>query len=164
MKNILLTAMFAAAFGITGFSTSAAAGEPAGETADKAATNQEAPVKEAAPPQQFDKYYMVFLMRPDNPKDYGKERNAELQRQHIGHLTWLWEEGYALVAGPFGVPPEDPMRGIVLLRGDLDLERARELAEMDPRVKAGQLRVDIREWYTGADVLEFPLNPEKKTP
>ena len=48
------------------------------------------------------------------------------------------------------------MRGIVLLRGDLEEQRARELAEMDPRVKAGQLKVEIRDWYTGAGVLAFP--------
>ena len=110
---------------------------------------------------QFDKYYMVFLMRPDEPEDYGSERNTELQAEHRAHLRWLWEEGYALVAGPFFVPDSDKMRGIVLLRGDLEKEKARELAEMDPRVKAGQLRVDIREWYTGAGVLAFPQQPSK---
>lgn len=121
----------------------------------------EAPVKEAEPPQQFDKYHMIFLMRPENPKDHGEERNAELQRQHLGHLTWLWQEGYALVAGPFGGEKDDDMRGIVLLRGDMTAEQARELAEMDPRVKAGQLRVEIRQWYTSAGALEFPLKISK---
>lgn len=116
--------------------------------------------QEAEPPASFDKYYMVFLVRPAEPKDYGAERNAELQRQHLGHLTWLWEQGHALVAGPFGGEKDDPMRGIVLLRGDLTAERARELAEMDPRVKAGQLEVKIREWYTGAGALAFPLKAE----
>lgn len=124
----------------------------------------DAPVKEAEPPQQFDKYYMVFLMRPDNPPDYGEARNAELQRQHLGHLTWLWEEGYALVAGPFGGDKDDDMRGIVLLRGDLSAERARELAEKDPRVEHGQLKVRIREWYTGKGALEFPLKVSQESP
>jgi uncharacterized protein YciI len=103
---------------------------------------------------------MVFLMRPEAPKDHGEKRNAELQREHLAHLTWLWEEGYAFVAGPFGGKPEDDMRGIVLLRGDLEEQRARELAEMDPRVKAGQLTVEIRAWYTGAGVLAFPKQPD----
>lgn len=114
----------------------------------------------AAESMQFDKYWMVFLVRPEAPKDHGKERNAELQREHLAHLTWLWEEGYALIAGPFGGKPEDPLRGIVLLRGDLEEERARELAEMDPRVKAGQLEVEIRDWYTGAGYMVFPKTPE----
>lgn len=119
--------------------------------------------QEAEPPPTFDKYYMVFLLRPSEPADYGKERNAELQRQHLGHLTWLWEQDYAHVAGPFSVPADDPVRGIVLLRGDLGMERARELAEMDPRVKAGQLEVKVREWYTAADVLAFPQQPGKSS-
>ena len=109
---------------------------------------------------QFDKFWMVFLVRPEAPQDHGKERNAELQREHLAHLTWLWEEGYALVAGPFGGKPADRMRGIVLLRGDLEESRARELAAMDPRVKAGQLDVEIRAWFTGAGYLAFPKTPE----
>lgn len=113
-----------------------------------------------AEPMQFDKFWMVFLMRPDAPQDHGEVRNKELQAEHLAHLGRLWEEGYALVAGPFGGKPEDPMRGIVLLRGDLDEARARELAEMDPRVKAGQLEVDLRAWYTGAGYMEFPKTPE----
>lgn len=111
-------------------------------------------------PMQFDKYWMVFLMRPEAPQDHGIVRNKELQAEHLAHLGWLWEEGYAHVAGPFGGKPEDPMRGIVLLRGDLEEARARELAEMDPRVKAGQLKVDVRAWYTGAGYMEFPKTPE----
>jgi len=118
---------------------------------------EEAPKAE---PAQFDKYWMVFLVRLDSPKDYGEDRNAELQREHLAHLTWLWEEGYALIAGPFGGKPEDAMRGIVLLRGNLEESRARELAEMDPRVKAGQLEVEIRDWYTGAGYMVFPKTPE----
>ena len=111
-------------------------------------------------PMQFDKYWMVFLVRPEVPKDHGEARNSELQREHLAHLTWLWEEGFALVAGPFGGKPDDRMRGIVLLRGDLTEERARELAEMDPRVKAGQLEVEVRAWYTGAGYIAFPKAPE----
>lgn len=117
-----------------------------------------------AAPTTFDKYYMIFLMRPEAPQDYGDERNKELQREHIEHLTWLWREGYALVAGPFDAGETDAMRGIVLLRGDLDRERARELAERDPRVKAGQLRVEIRDWYTSAGALAFPLKPAAENP
>lgn len=108
---------------------------------------------------RFDKYWMVFLVRPEAPKDYGAERNAELQREHLQHLSWLWEHGHALVAGPFGAAADDPMRGIVLLRGDLDEAKARELAERDPRVKAGQLQVEMRAWFTAAGMLAFPHSP-----
>lgn len=115
---------------------------------------------EADPPAEFDQYWMVFLIRGDNPPKLDEETNALNMRQHLGHLNWLWEEGYALVAGPFGGEPDDPMRGIVLLRGDLTEVQARELAERDPRVKIGLLKVDIRPWYTDAGALAFPLKPE----
>lgn len=50
------------------------------------------------------------------------------------------------------------MRGIVLPRGDLSEERARELAMMDPRVKAGQLQAAIRPWFAAAGMLVFRAN------
>lgn len=110
---------------------------------------------------KFDKYWMVFLVRPDAPKDYGEVRNKELQAAHMAHMEWLWQEGYALIAGPFGGKPEDRLRGIVLLRGDLDEAEAHALAERDPRVKAGQLEVELRDWYTAEGYMTFPMKPTK---
>lgn len=137
MRTLLLTALLLAM--------------PFAFTAEPAKANE---------PMQFDKYWMVFLVRPEAPQDHGETRNKELQAEHLAHLGWLWEEGYALVAGPFGGKPDDPLRGIVLLRGDLEEARARELAEMDPRVQAGQLEVEIRAWYTGAGYMAFPKTPK----
>lgn len=113
--------------------------------------------------QSFDRYWVVFLVRPESPEDHGTERNAQLQREHLDHLTWLWKQGYALVAGPFGTEPEDRMRGVVLLRGDLGEAQARELAEKDPRVRAGQLQVELRAWFTGEGVMAFPKTPVADT-
>lgn len=113
-----------------------------------------------AAPEEFDKFYMVFLMRGDNPPALDDDAASELQAAHLAHLDRMWRDGYALIAGPFGGGADDPMRGIVLFRGDLDMEKVRELAEADPAVKAGRLRVDVRPWYTGAGYLAFPKQPE----
>jgi len=110
---------------------------------------------DGTPPQQFDRYWMVFLIRGDHPPELSEEAGAELQKQHLGHLSKVWRSGHALVAGPFEVPAEDALRGIVLYRGDLDEDEVRELAEADPAVQAGRLKVEIRRWWTGGGVLRF---------
>ncbi len=107
------------------------------------------------PPPQFDKYWMVYLVRGDQPPELSEAESAELQRQHLAHLSKVWKSGHALVAGPFEVAAEDPMRGIVLYRGDLEVDQVCELAEADPAVKAGRLKVEIRRWWTGGGVLQF---------
>ena len=106
-------------------------------------------VEEAAPPAEFDQYWMVFLERPETVPEMSEEVAAKIQRQHLGHLTRVWREGFTLVAGPFGAGPDDPVRGIVLYRGDLSEQEVRELAEADPAVVAGTLEVRLRPWYTG---------------
>ena len=114
---------------------------------------------ESAAPMEFDRFYMVFLYRGDNPPQLDEASAAELQEAHLKHMEQLWLDGYALVAGPFGGGPDDPLRGIVLFRGDLDIEKVRELGSRDPAVKAGRLKVEVRPWYTGAGYLAFPKQP-----
>ena len=74
---------------------------------------------EGNPPRQFDSYWMVFLERGDDPPELEDSASADLQRKHLAHLSKVRSEGYALVAGPFEVPAEESLRGIVLYRGDL---------------------------------------------
>jgi hypothetical protein len=48
----------------------------------------------------------------------------------------------------------------VRLRGmsvyTVDVEQARELAEQDPMVRAGHLRIEVVSWCVGAGRIEFP--------
>ena len=115
--------------------------------------------EEGEAPSSFDTFWMVFLERGDNPPELSEEASADLQRQHLAHLGKVWKEGDSLVAGPFGVPPEEPLRGIVLYRGDLEREKVVELTEADPAVKAGRLKVRVFQWYTGAGMLTFQPPP-----
>lgn len=120
---------------------------------------EEAP-EEAAPPREFDNYWLVFLERGDDPPELDEEASAKLQRQHLGHLSKVFREGYSLVAGPFEVPADEPLRGIVLFRGDLTEEEVVRLASSDPAVQAGRLKVRVMKWWTGARALRFPLAEE----
>ncbi len=122
--------------------------------------DQAADPPKAAPPTSFDKYHFVLLASGDNPPDLPAERLAELQSQHLGHLTKMAQEGYALVAGPFGDRFDEKWRGIVLFRGDLSAEEVRRLAEADPSVQAGLLKIEMMTWYTSAGAMAFPMAEE----
>ncbi len=107
------------------------------------------------PPAEFDKYWMVFLERGDDPPQLDEAASAELQRRHLAHLSKVHREGYALVDGPFEVPDDEPLRGIVLYRGNLDRDRVAELASSDPAVAAGRLKIRIMKWWTPAGAMSF---------
>ena len=111
---------------------------------------------EGNPPTEFDQYWMVFLERGDDPPQLDEEASVELQRQHLAHLSKVHREGYSLVAGPFEVPTDEPLRGIVLYRGDLERDQVAELTSADPAVKAGRLKIRIMKWWTPAGAMSFP--------
>ncbi len=108
------------------------------------------------PPTEFDQYWMVFLVRGDDPPQLDEAASTELQRQHLAHLSRVHREGYSLVAGPFEVPDDEPTRGIVLYRGDLERDQVAELTSADPAVKAGRLKIRIMRWWTPAGALSLP--------
>ena len=115
-------------------------------------------------PAAFDTYWMVFLMRGDKADQFTDEQLEEIQRGHLAHLGALGEAGHTLAVGPFEVGPTEPMRGIVLFPSDKTEAEVRALAEQDPAVQAGRLRVDIRKWWTPAGAMIFPTDPPKDLP
>lgn len=89
-------------------------------------------------------YYMVFLVKGDN-RTQDSATAAQIQKQHLAHLDKLWKEGKLDIAGPF-LDDEDT-RGICIYNVK-SIEEAKELAEADPAVKAGRLKVIVRAWYS----------------
>lgn len=89
-------------------------------------------------------YYMVFLKRGENRSQDSTEA-ANLQKQHLAHLSRMAEEGYASLIGPFGGGGE--IRGIAVYNTPTQKE-ADSLANLDPMVKAGRLAVEVHPWWT----------------
>lgn len=89
-------------------------------------------------------YYMVFLKAGENRSQDSTE-TAELQKKHLAHLSRMAEEGYASLIGPFGDDGE--IRGIVVFNTPTQKE-ADSLANLDPMVKAGRLKVEVHPWWT----------------
>lgn len=89
-------------------------------------------------------YYIVFLKTGEN-RGQDSAATAELMEQHLAHLTRMAEEGYSSLTGPMGDDGE--LRGIVVYN-TATLEEADSLANLDPMVKAGRLKVEVHPWWT----------------
>lgn len=98
-------------------------------------------------PTEFDTYWMVFL-KSGTTRSQNAEETQKIQMGHLTHLTNLKKDGTIIVAGPFEVDKDHPMRGIVLYPGDTPREEVERLSNMDPAVKAGRLSVEIIKWWT----------------
>jgi uncharacterized protein YciI len=110
----------------------------------------------AEPPAEFDVYELVLLVRPDDPPELDEAAADRLQAQHLGHFAAMREAGNLKVAGPLTGEADRRLRGVCLYQVG-STERARELAEQDPAVRAGIFTVEVMPWYTAKGALEFNL-------
>jgi uncharacterized protein YciI len=102
---------------------------------------------------EFDRYSIsLLLLRHDAPR-LSEEEEAALQDAHMAHLADLHEAGYLLAAGPVLGPPDRELRGFSIL--SVDLERAVQLKDEDPAVKAGKYRVEAFSWLLPAGLVNF---------
>lgn len=79
----------------------------------------------------------------------------KLQAQHLGHFKKMAEAGKLVVAGPFMNQDDETARGLCLYRVATK-EEARKLAEEDPAVKAGRIKVEVMTWMTEKGAIAFP--------
>lgn len=115
----------------------------------------------AEPPAKFDAYELVLLLQPDDRPEIDQETADLLQSQHLGHLATMREAGHLKVAGPLGGGEDRRLRGIGVYQVG-SIERARELAEQDPAVRAGLLAIEVLRWYTQAGALVFGPLPDRE--
>ena len=88
-------------------------------------------------------YYIVFLKSGENRSQDSTEA-AELQEQHLAHLSRMAEEGYLSMAGPFA--DDGKIRGIAIYNTPTQKE-ADSLARLDPMVQAGRLEIEVHPWW-----------------
>ena len=100
----------------------------------------------ADPPDEFDEYTLVLLYRGVTPPVLDEAESELLQRQHLGHLEAMKRSGAILASGPFSNQPDETLRGLCIYRAGLD--EARAMAEDDPAVRRGRLRIVAFTWYT----------------
>jgi uncharacterized protein YciI len=67
----------------------------------------------------------------------------DLQKRHLANINRLGETGKLVLAGPFS--DGGVLRGVFVF-SVASLAEARQLAETDPAVIAGRLRIDLHPW------------------
>ncbi len=98
---------------------------------------------------EMTQYQLVFLVRgPKAESISGKELEA-LQEKHLGHIFKMLDAKKAAVAGPF--MEDTDLRGILVFQVG-SVEEAKKLAEQDPAVIAGRLKVEIHPWWVAKGV------------
>ncbi len=98
---------------------------------------------------EMTQYQLVFLLRgPKAESISGKELEA-LQEKHLGHILKMLDTKKAAVAGPF--MEDTDLRGIIVYQL-ASIDEAKKLAERDPAVKAGRLKVEIHPWWVAKGV------------
>ena len=141
---------------------------PSPASAEQAAAPAPAPASTpaAAPkgaPFEMERFQLILLVRAPTYRKLPDEEAKALQAAHLGHLTRMWEAGKAVVCGPFGDQQDQGLRGGCLYAAK-DVAEARALAEEDPIVKAGQLRIEAVTWWVGKGYMTFPKTPQKPSP
>jgi uncharacterized protein len=96
----------------------------------------------------------VLVVQGDNPPVLSPEASRELQAKHLAHINAMGQTGKVLVAGPFGDRDDPKQRGLLIF--DCPIDEARAMAEQDPAVKAGRLKVVCMSWYFERGDVEFP--------
>jgi uncharacterized protein len=103
---------------------------------------------------EFDHLSIALLIRRPDAPPLDEQVETELQEAHMAHLADLHEAGHLLAAGPlaFGDASSD-FRGLSIL--NVEPERARELEEADPAVKAGMYRIEVLPWLIPKGAMSF---------
>jgi uncharacterized protein YciI len=96
------------------------------------------------------KYVMAFLKKGPN-RNQDSATAAQLQAAHMANIGRMAEAGQLVVAGPFMDNGE--IRGIYIFNCE-SVEKAKELTETDPAIKAGRLAMELHPWYGSAALMQ----------
>lgn len=89
-------------------------------------------------------YFVVFLKRGPNRDPLSKEEADSLQALHLGHLSRMYEQGFADISGPFG--DDGDIRGITIYNTPTQA-MADSLSRLDPLVQMGRLQTEVHPWW-----------------
>ena len=106
-------------------------------------------------PMTLECYELVMLRRPPDATPYDDETLERIQAEHLAFHADLRAEGTVVTNGPLIGQPDPSLRGFTFYRVG-SVERAREIAEQDPSVRAGRLVVDVMEWLCPSGTMILP--------
>ena len=117
------------------------------------------PLSAADPPGGYEMttYYVGFLYKGPAWTPADTPELKKLQEAHMAHIVEMGKTGKLLVAGPFSDGGD--LRGMFVFR-TASLEEAKVLAEQDPAVKAGRLRLEWHPWFAARNITVAPTAPK----
>jgi len=89
------------------------------------------------------KYFVAFMRNGENLVQE-KSVSDSLLKLHQQHLKRMYNEGFTDITGPF--EDDSDIRGITIYNVP-NLKMADSLANMDPMVKAGSLKIEVHPWW-----------------
>lgn len=93
-------------------------------------------------------YYLVFLKKGEN-RTQDSTTVSKLQAEHMAHLTKMADSGKMDICGP--LMEDIDIRGICIYNVATK-EEAEKLANEDPMVKSGRLKVEVHPFYSAKGV------------
>jgi uncharacterized protein YciI len=107
---------------------------------------------------ELEAFELVFLWStPDRPQ-LDDETANQIQREHLAFYERLRKAGQVATNGPVVDQPDAQLRGLAFYRVG-SLSAARELADGDPAVVAGLLRVEVMTWWCRPGSMVLPGRP-----
>lgn len=106
-------------------------------------------------PRSLERYQLVLLWRPVPSPDFDDATLDRLQGEHLAHYDGLRERGIVATFGPVLDQPDELLRGIAMFALD-SVDEARALAEADPMVAAGRLRIEAMTYLTAPGSVRLP--------
>lgn len=156
MKRFGMLLLFVAGVGL-GLVLSGGAGHADEENPTTPAAETKA--EKAEEPAKMKQYFVGLIYKGDHrDPNASQEEVMELQRLHLENISRLHREGKMVMAGPFGHGGD--LRGLFFYNVETQ-EEAEELAQTDPAVKAGRLRVEIYPWW-GPTALATLVPPDEE--
>jgi uncharacterized protein len=107
---------------------------------------------------ELEEYHLVLLRRPENPPALSEAELDELQTHHLAYLDTLADRGLLALNGPLRNQPDATMRGLSFYCTETAHEALR-LAEKDPMVRAGRLRVELMQFWAKPGSIAVPGTP-----
>lgn len=94
-------------------------------------------------------YFLVLLRQGTNASAANTPENQKLQLAHLWYIRRQLDAKAFVAAGPFG--GKSDLLGNLIIAATSP-EEAKALADADPKVKAGQLAVEIHPWWSAKEV------------